>query len=305
MGLWLQEWSSMTVAQIGPDTPLWNFIAPVFLSLPSWLRMLVMVALVSFSAIYFNLMLNKHEVLYKNSYLPALLYVLFSSSLPEYISVHPLHFANLLLVRVLDLGYSLNRSSRPAGGIFGAGFLTSLIVLLSLHWFTMAVYFLVLLGLMRSAGLREWLIAFTGLLLPFFFLAVWWFPETLMLRREELQAFFREYRFEPAAMLHSKAYWLTAYTALLLLMALLKLRGNYYKNIVRTRVYQQTMIVLLLIGVVMAFSSGKDSVSGLLVLILPLTTFLSYYFVTAKRRMWLSESLLWGIVALIVWNRFI
>ncbi|MFM2206418.1 MAG: hypothetical protein RL213_393 [Bacteroidota bacterium] len=266
--------------------------------------MLVMVVLVSFSAIYFNLMLNRHEVLYKNSYLPALFYVLFSSALPEYISVHPLHFANLLLVRVLDLGYSLSRSTRPAGGIFGAGFLTSLIVLLSLHWFVMAFYFLVMLGLMRSAGLREWLIAFTGLLLPFFFLAVWWFPETLQLHWVEVQTVVREYRFEPAATLYDKAYWLTAYSALLLLSALLRLRGNYYKNIVRTRVYQQTILILLLTGIAMAFSSGRDSVSGLLVLIIPLATFLSYYFVTAKRRIWLPETMLWGLVALIFWNRF-
>jgi hypothetical protein len=64
----------------------------LFAKLPSGLNWLIMVSLVSFSAIYINQITNKHEILYKNSYLPAFVYALFISSVPEFLTVHPIHF---------------------------------------------------------------------------------------------------------------------------------------------------------------------------------------------------------------------
>jgi hypothetical protein len=39
-------------------------------------------------------------------------------------------------------------------------------------------------------------------------------------------------------------------------------------------------------------------------LVIPLSVFLSYYFLITKKRAWLSEVLLWLMLVLIVWNHF-
>lgn len=303
MVLWINKWSDLPVVSGNAHTPLWNLFAPFFQVLPGWLRMLLMVFTVTGAAIYFNIVINKYEVLYKNSYLPALFYVLLASSLPGFLCVHPLHFANLLLIRVLDLSYTLGRTDRVAGRIFSAGFLTSLILLLWFTWAPVALYFLVLLAFLRPANIREWLIALTGLTLPFFFLSVWWFPDALSQHWMELQQFFAGYRLEKSSTLPDKSFRFAAYAALILLLSLLKLRGNYYKNIVRTRVYQQTMLVLLLLSLAMAFTAGSDTENGMFILLLPASTFFAYYFVSARRRFWLFETMFWILTGLIVWNQ--
>lgn len=300
--LWMGKWADLPVVQGDALTPLWNLFVPLFEALPVWTRLLLMVLTVSGAAVYFSSVINKYEVLYKNSYLPALFYVLLASSLPGFLCVHPLHFASLLLVRVLDLSYTLGRTDKVAGRIFSAGFLTSLVLLLWFSWAPVALYFLALLAFLRTTNIREWLIALTGLALPFFFLFVWWFPDTLAQHLNELQQFFSGYRLEKSVKLPEKPFLFTAYAGLLLVLSLNKLRGNYYKNIVRTRVYQQTILVLLFLSLSMAFTAGAETENGMFILILPVSTLFAYYFVSARRRLWLFETMFWALAGLIVWN---
>ncbi|MFM2136641.1 MAG: hypothetical protein RL021_2041 [Bacteroidota bacterium] len=300
--LWANRWSDLPVVQGNALTPLWNLFAPLFQAIPAWLRFVLMVFTVSGTAIYFSSVINKYEVLYKNSYLPALFYVLLASSLPGFISVHPLHFATLLLIRVLDLSFTLGRTDKVAGRIFSAGFIISLALLLWFAWAPVALYFLVLLAFLRPPNVREWLIALTGLGLPFFFLFVWWFPETLPQHWKELQQFFSDYRLQKAQTLPDPSFRFTVYAGLILLLSLIKLRGNYYKNIVRTRVYQQTVLVLLMLSLAMAFTSGAETENGMFILLLPASTLFAYYFVSVRRRFWLYESMFWVLTGLIVWN---
>src|SRR5688500_17263943 len=79
MVLWMQ-----TAFRIMPVTdensmPLWQPLSAFFSVFPSWLNYLFMVTMISLQAIYFNVLLNKHEVLYRNSFLPALMFALFIS----------------------------------------------------------------------------------------------------------------------------------------------------------------------------------------------------------------------------------
>lgn len=302
ISLWLFQWSAVGVFQGEPLSPLWNFLVPAFNLFPNWLRLLMMVVLIASGAIYFNLMLNRHEVLYRSSYLPSLFYVLLSTALPVHLQVHPLHFANLLLMVILDRSYTMSRGDKMVGKIFSGGFLSSVMVLLYLPLLPFLIFYFVLLFLMRTVDFREWLIGLTGTLLPFFFLAVWWFPHELFTQYDELSSLLQGYRFSAASLLPSKQFWLMAVTGTFLLFALLKLRSNYYKNIVRTRIYQQSVIILFLITSLMTWFSGQMVTSAFLINVLPASIILSYYFSVVRQRIWLYDLLLWSWIALIVWN---
>src|SRR5688572_9703893 len=96
MILWMQ--SAFRIAPVADVNamPLWQPVSSFFSLFPSWLNYLVMVALISFEAIYFNLLLNRHEILYKNSFLPAVMFALFASSSPALMEFSPVHFVNLI-----------------------------------------------------------------------------------------------------------------------------------------------------------------------------------------------------------------
>lgn len=95
---------------------------------------------------------------------------------------------------------------------------------------------------------------------------------------------------------------LAAVAGLLLLLALWKLRANYYKNTIRTRTYQQIMLLIALTGAGSLLFTGSIGWMQLLLFLLPAALLLAYYFVAAKRRMWFFETMLWVLMAVVVWN---
>jgi hypothetical protein len=300
--LWLQGWFSLPVYPGGITTPLWSALVPLFNALPSWLNVLVMVAVVSGGAIYFNLLINRYDVLYKNSYVPALLYVLLASSLTPVLEVHPLHFINLLLLRIMSSVFSFFKKERAVPQLFNGGFLISVAVVLYLPLFPLLLFYLFTLALMRDFNLREWLTALVGMALPFFYLAVWWFPDTLMDQLQLLREYITAYKIPGWTHFSENVYWLSGYLVFLLILGLLRLRSHYYKNIVRTRMYQQVVLLLLLFAAAVTYLMGGCRPVNFLLLIIPMSIVMAYYLISAKRRQWLYEFMLWILVGLIVWN---
>jgi hypothetical protein len=300
--LWIQAWNELPVFNGGVTAPLWSMLVPFFSALPSWLNGLIMVGTVSGGAIYFNLLINKSDVLYKNSYMPSLMYVLLSSALLPVLQVHPLHFINLLLLRLLAATFSFFKKEKAIRQIFNGGFLVSVIVLLYLPLLPLLFFYLVVIGLMRTFDVREWLTALVGMLLPVFFLAVWWFPDTLINQCKLLLDYSAHYKVPGWKKFSVHVYWLTGYLVVLLLFALIRLRSHYYKNIVRTRLYQQSILLLLLFSVAALYLMEECRPANFLLLVVPMAVVLAYYFISSKRKMWMYEFMLWGIVGLILWN---
>lgn len=302
--LWLAGWGHVPVYDHPNLAPLWKPFVPLFLRLPDFVRWLLLVALVSFSAIKFNLLMNRHEVLYKNSYLPSLFYVVLVSSLPEFMTLHPLHVVNLLLLSFLDNCFDFFKNDRVVRPIFNAGWIISIIVLLYLPLFPLLVFFFLVLTILRSVSLREWLMAATGVLFPIFLLTCWWFPTPLPEKVQWLIRYAVNYRWLPMASLNLPQQVFVWTTVGMLLFSLLKLRGNYYKNTVRTRYFQQALFFLLLFGVGLLFLNGRLLWIHTVVLTIPAAAFLSYWFVSAKKRLSLFELLLWSYLFVLAWNRF-
>lgn len=302
MFLWLRAWFFLPVFDGGVTAPLWSLLLPAFKFLPAWLNCFIMISTISGGAIYFNLLINRYDVLYKNSYLPSLMYVLLSSALIPVLEVHPLHFANLLLLRVMSSIFSFFKKERASRQLFNAGFLVSVITLLYLPTWPLLLFVLFALALMRTFQLREWLIVLVGMILPFFYLAAWWFPDTLLSELYALREYLRYYTIPGWVKFPLHIYWLAGYLLLLLILALLRLRSHYYKNIVRTRMYQQTVLLLLLFAAGLPYLMEKCRPANFLLLIIPMAIVLAYYFISSKRRSWLYELMVWALLGLIIWN---
>ena len=283
--------------------PLWELISGLLGNLPSVLNFLLLFIVIAWQSVYFNLILNRHEVLYKNTYFPALMYALLLSSTPALMSFHPVHLVNLIVLRILDRAFTLYKSESPATALFDSAFLAGVAALIYFPALVLLPFLIALILLMLPFRIKDWLILFIGFLLPYFFLS------TMLFWENSLMNFWKYYfslfedirpRFDAPASL--PLLILAGILALLLLLSLMKLWINFRKNKVRTRIMQQSVFILLMTGVAWLVFTNDIRTVHVTFLLIPLSAFIGYYFISARKRMWIFEGALWVIIGLIAWN---
>ncbi|HNP47923.1 MAG TPA: hypothetical protein PKL85_03755 [Bacteroidia bacterium] len=301
--LWGQQALNIQVVRDETSMPLWTLLAGILEALPAFIRYLIFAGIISLEAIYFNLLLNRHEVLYKNSYLPSLCFVLLASLSSSLLLVHPVHLVNLIFLRVFDKIFSLFKNESPVRALFDSGFLLGIAALLYLPALPMYLLFLIAVSLLRPFSWREWLVMLSAFFLPYFFISVYFFWE------QELLIFWKGYigKFKHLWPQLNMQFTLSEKILMLvmsglLVLSLVKLRGNYYKNIIRTRTYQQIVFLCLLINGAAVLLIHKIEWIHFAALAIPIAMFYAYYFVSAKKRMWFAELLLWIFMGAVIWN---
>ena len=285
--------------------PVWAAISHILNRLPSWSNFIFLLGLISFEAIYFNLMLNRHEVHYKNTFLPAFIFALFVSSTPALIQFHPVHLINFFLILIIDRAFTLFKNEFPVSALFDCGFITGIASLIYFPAFVIIPVLFAMLIVLRPFKFKEWLITCIGIFLPYFFISIY------MFWNHELIPFWKSYfnyfhGIHPQIMVkyNLKILILAITIGAFLILSLLKLRANYRKNIIRTRSYQQVIFILLIVGIAWLLLSEKIEIIHFAFLLIPVSVFCSYYFVSAKKGRLLYEYALWGLVAVIIWNHF-
>ena len=284
--------------------PLWNGIASVIAFLPSWLIFILLYLIVCTEAIYLNLMLNRHEVIYKNTFVPALVFALFIAALPQFVQFHPIHIVNLLLIRVFDRLFTLFKNEQPVSALFDCGFVSGLMALLFFPAILMLPLLLISLVILRSFKIKEWIIIIIAFLIPFFFISVYTFwNHSLRLFWSDYFSHFRNLGSSLDLQMTTSIKVTSIFIGLLLILALFKLRINYRKNMIRMRTYQQIFFIFLLFSAASLLLIRQIHFVDFAFLIIPVSVFCAYYFVSAKRRVFLYEYSLWVLIGLIVWNQ--
>lgn len=302
--LWVYRgWDSIPVMD-SYSLPVWKFIGGLFSHLPGWLNFIFLSALISAEAIYFNLIINRHEVLYKNSYLPSLIFALLISATPGLLQFHPAHFINLFILIILDRIFTVFKNEKVTSPLFDSAFLTGLAALLYFPALLLFPVLLIGLRILRPFNFKEWLIILIGFCLPFFFISVYMFwNRSLIPFWTSYTELFPDTRPEFDVQHTPPLIWLTIAVGTLLLLSLLKLRANFSKNIIRTRSYQQIFFMLLLLGSISIGITRHIQIIHFALIALPVSLFISYYYLSAKKRLRLFDLSLWLLIALIVWNQ--
>ncbi len=300
---WIQAFFTHPFVPDEPGSLLYNLITSLLNLLPDLVKVLITIGLISFEAIYLNSIFNKYEVLEKNSYLPAFMYVLQMSFALPLLQFHPVLLVNLVLLRALDKIFMLFKNDSPISPLFDSCFLISIA---SLFYFPATVFFvlfLISLVILRTFNFREWMISFIGFVLPYFFLSVYLFwTNHLMDGWKDLLKNFIPKHPTFGFMMGKPLISLFVMTGFLVLLATRKLIQNFYKNTVRTRSYQQILLLFFFFAAASSLFLKTIPLYQVTLLTIPLVVFLGYYFLTVKKRIWFSEMLLWLMIVLIIWN---
>jgi hypothetical protein len=282
-----------------------GFLYALLLKLPllqqRWICEVFSFLMLSFQALYFNYIINKQEVLYKQSNLPAALYVLIFSTIPDFLVFNPFLLINCLLPVIIYKTFLLYKSEQTLSVAFDSCFLIAIATMIYFPAVLLLIFYLVSLSILRPFSWREWVTSFLGFMLPWFLVWTVLFlmnQSDLLLPPEPVRAW------KPVLLLSTitKQHFITGIFYIgVLLLALGKLRTNFYKNVIKMRKFQLCFLVLFLLMLIIVLVPLQHSVSRFNLIVLPLTLFLSYYFVSIKKSWWF-ELLFLFMLALILFN---
>lgn len=272
------------------DTALfYQWICSYLIHLPKIVISLIAIGLLIFQAIYWNKILNNYEVLYKKSYLPSLFYIILMSTFPSFLYLHPLLLVNTILLFILEKIFAIykNESSIPLD--FDIGFLIALasflyfpvICIFLLHWIALII--------LRPFKWREWVAGIVGLGVPYFFVATYFFWNNRLqffLTNQITNHF--NYSFGFALPLMTSQIIFLIILFIFFLLALLKLQPNFFKNVIRTRNFQQILLVFIFFGFGLGLFGTEIHLEYFTALAIPLSVFIAYYFLAVKKNWWLE-----------------
>jgi len=290
------------VYEVRQPMPLFQVVADVAHNLPGWIVAVIGFLLTTYQVFQINRLIEKHEVLYKNSYLPGLAYMLLIAYFPGFLTFHPILIVNTILLVALDKMFTLYKNPSPTGLLFDTFMLVSVASLFYLPAAALILLFLIALFLLRTAGWRDLLTAFIGLVVPYFlvFVYLYW--------THGLDRYLEPLTGRNAASFIDLS-WMTRYDyrinlgflLLFFILTVIRIRSNFYKNVTRARAYQQVIFIYLGVSLATLGIAGSDALYRFSILTVPLAMMFGYYFLATKK-FWWSELLFWMMAGLLVSN---
>jgi len=138
--------------------PFYDAVCGLMGKVPAWTGALLGWLLHFSQAIHLNLVLNKHDVHFKKSWLPALIYAMLAGLIPPFLSLHPALFATTFLIFALDMMFGFYKNREALSILFHTGFLLGLASLFYLPTVVLFVFFFLSLTILRPFSWREWVV---------------------------------------------------------------------------------------------------------------------------------------------------
>ena len=282
--------------------PLYDLVLSGIMHMPQWVVGFFVLALLVSQVFHLNHIIHKHEVLYKNSFLPALFMMVFLVMIPQFMTFHPVLVVNTILIFILDKLYKIYKTPSPLPLAFDICFLVGVATLFYLPAISFLLLFAISILIMKPFAWRDWLVGLTGLLLPFFFAFVYYFWTDGLLELKEKFLFGSITQLLDTDGMVLQGYRITIVViGILLGLTLFRIRQNFYKNTTRIRNFQQVIFMFLLVALISLAFTGSVAVYRFAILAIPITIMVSYYFLAGKKT-WINETIFWVLMATLVLN---
>lgn len=255
--------------------------------------------LIFLQAFLFNLIVNKHNLLGKQTYLPALLYVVFCSLLVPFLTLSLPLVCNFFILYIFNKLLQIYKQPDAIAPLFDIGLVIGIATIIYYPLVFLLFFGWACLIVLRPFYWREWLsslIAFTTI--QFFLAVYYYYHQNLGVFINMWQLFKTPINFLDN--LNLNQFWVLAPIAIVLLLALFKVAANFFKSFVLVR---KSFIILLFMTFALIASfylSQNFSINHFILLAIPVSFLMSYYFLYAKRK-WIYETLFVAVLATIIY----
>ncbi len=299
IAIWLGAMASTTVFSDKHVMPLFYLVSQLIKT--PWLSCLIAFLFIVAEAFLLNFIVNENEILNKQSFLPALLYLVFMSNNSNLLVLHPLVFSNLFILFAINKLISSYRKDVVFSQAFDAGFLISIA---SLFYFPSIIFLLLLVVgfiLFRPFNWREWMISFLGAVVPYLFVLMYYFWNN------SLSTFFYDTILFPllsykTRMEISESFYFTIVIALIIIFfSFVKLMGGLTGGSQKSKKGIVLFVWTLIFSGLSIFLAPEISTITLSVSAIPLSVFCANYFLNLKKG-WFAEMLFLLFIGSIFYN---
>lgn len=283
--IWIFGFITPSLLPVKHAMPLYELIAGNLINIP-WLSCTIGLILVIGEAFLLNYIVNENEVLNKQTYLPALLYVVFMSNNKAMLNLHPLLFGNLFVLLAIHKLLSSYRKDKAFSQAFDAGLLLSIS---TLFYFPFIV-FLPLLGvgliIFRPFNWREWVISFLGAATPyaFVFTFYFWFEKLDYLFYDKM--FYQFVREKPVLMVPKSFYFSIGFGWVLILFSMGKILLGEGIGSQRTKKSITFLVWFFFLSALSISLAPEISTKYFSALAIPAAVFCANYFSNIKKGWW-------------------
>lgn len=235
-------------------------------------------------ALLINYITDSHDILYKGSVMPGLFFVLINSIYPEQLLLSPQLLANTFVILLLYRLCYLYESDRPLFLVFDASMLLGIGLLLDYDLIIYLFFILLSVMFMTSFNIRYWVAAIFGIVIPSYFLGVYFFLT------DQLSDFLISFQYSII-----KSYinpigitWVEGLIWFVIIpifiFSTISLQINFLRNKVKTRRIQVIIILLQVFGVISVLAQNQMYVFGLAFLSVSLSIIMANYFIRSKSK---------------------
>ncbi len=242
------------VADNGYTSPAWYWISYFANQYPHAGTVAAFILMLA-GALFINAILEKYDLVAKNTLVPAFIYILILSHQPENLHLYQTLIPNFLVLVVLFYLFDIYIQQEAYAQVFNAGFIAGIA---TLFYMPAAVFFLFIwltFFVYRLYAWREWVIATIGFLLVFFFLGAYYFlTDQLAIALSSLNAYFSSILFFH---LNFDSTIFTAIISIILLLfflhCLFLLIVHLQENVISVRKRYVSVFWYLILSVLMIF----------------------------------------------------
>lgn len=259
------------------------------LQLSPFSNIVIALFIVIIQALLFNFIVNKHNLLPKASYLPALMYVTGSSLFLPYLTLSPTLLCNFIVIVVLSKLLDLSKTSNAIPLVYDIGLL---IAIGSLIYFPFTLYLIMIwlsLMLYRPFSGREWVSGIMGFLTIYLFVAVYYYWYNILPSFMDIWNPLTN-NFAEILKINFNDYLTLIPLFILLILAFLNIREHFFKTFISTRKAYQVLFFFLLISLASYYTKPIAGIDHFLLCTTSGSVLLAFYFTTAKK-VWLYETL--------------
>lgn len=249
---------------------------------------IIATAIIIGQALLLNYIIARHDVLYKTTFLPGFLYLLFSSIFPEQSQLTPQLLSNTFLLFILTRLFYLYESNKPLFLVLDAGMYLGIGLLFNYDFILYLPFILVSVIIFTSFNLRYIIVSILGALIPIYFVAVYFyvtdkFDTFIQILFNSLQTL------EWSPTLYNYYYIIPlALMSITTLSGAFGLQQNFFKNKVKTRRILQSLMLLFGFSILGLFMENNNIVFAFFFCNISLSVASAYYF-TGKKRPLLKE----------------
>lgn len=258
-------------------------------------------ALLYIQALMINYLVNEYRLMNRQTFLPAMAFMLITSLLPEWSMLSAALVANTLLILIFATLFSLYNQSDVNGKIYNVGLLAGLT---SFIFFPSLLFVAaIILGLMilRAFRLNELFLLLMGAATPYYFYAAYLFLTDRFVAAD----FFPEVYWQVPQM--QRSLWLVGSTLLLAIPFLIGgyfVQGQMRKMLIQVRKNWSVLLLFLLLAFGVPFINSTESFHTWVLTAAPFAAFHACTFFYPQRK-WLPLVLFFALLVFILSQQFL